>query len=199
MNAKSYALIAVFSALAIVFNTVRIPALYHPNFAYPLFNIPVLIAFILYGFKIGFLVEIIHILGQEIFFPTGPGGIVTYPMGLVIHAFMFFGIYTASKFIHRKIALGKKVGEKKKIFYYTGLSTILRGGLMPIIDYAVLTKLLLPLALGRTFPEDFIIALIPFVVLYNVTSTLYEVPIAYFIAKKTSNYMKINAKYLIDD
>jgi hypothetical protein len=111
---------------------------------------------------------------------------------------MFSGIYLASKLINRKIALGKNVGEKKTVIYFTGLATALRGGLMPIIDYAVLTKLLLPIVLGRTFPEDFILALIPFVILYNITSTLYEVPIAYLIARKTSNYLKIKAKFLVD-
>ena len=165
MNTKSIALIAVFSALAIILNAVKIPSIYHPAFAYPIFNIPVLVAFILFGFKIGFLVEIIHILGQEMFFPMGPGGIVSYPMGLAIHAFMFCGIYLASKLIRRRIALGKNTGEGRKFFYITLFSTALRGGLMPIIDIFVLTKILLPIALGRVFPENYIMALVPFVII----------------------------------
>ena len=196
MNARSIALIAVFGAIAIVLNAVRIPTVYYPNFFYGFYDIPVLVAFIIYGFKIGFLVEIIHIMGQEIFFPMGAGGAVVYPMGLVIHTFMFSGIYLANKLINQRIARGTNVSEKKKNIYFTGIATALRGGLMPIIDYAVLYGILLPLALGITIPETYILALVPSFIFYNVTSTLYAVPIAYLISRKTINYLKINAKYL---
>ena len=197
MNTRSVALIAVFAALAIVLNTIRIPTFYWPGFFYTLCDIPVLVAFFLYGFKIGILVEVLHIVGQEIFFPVGPGGIVVYPMGLITHLLMFSGIYLASKFISRKAASKKQFGEKKKTIYFTGLATALRGGLMPIIDYLVLYSILLPLALGITIPATYILALVPSFFLYNVTSTLYAVPIAYLIARKTSNYLKIHAKFLI--
>ena len=104
MNARSISLIAVFAAISIVLNVIRIPTIFHPNFFYVFYDIPVLVAFMLYGFKIGFLVEIIHIMGQEIFFPIGAGGIVTYPMGVVIHTFMFSGVFIANKLIARKNA-----------------------------------------------------------------------------------------------
>ena len=67
---------------------------------------------------------------------------------------------------------------------------------MPIIDYAVLYTILLPIALGISIPESYIIALVPAFILYNVTSTLYAVPIAYLIARKVSKQLKISAKYL---
>ena len=196
LNARSISLITVFTALAIILNTIRIPTFYHPGFFYSLYEIPVLVAFIIYGFKIGFLIEIFHIIGQEIFFPIGPGGIVTYPMGLVVHLLMFAGIYFAYKIIRRKIDRGNDADEKKTIIYFTGLATAFRGCLMPIIDYAVLYNILLPIALGRTIPETYILALVPAFILYNVTSALLAVPIAYLIARKVSNYLKINPAYL---
>ncbi len=196
MNARSISLITVFAALAIILNAIRIPTFYHPGFFYSLYEIPVLIAFIIYGFKIGFLIEILHIIGQEIFFPLGPGGVVTYPMGLVVHLLMFAGIYFAHKIMKRKIDTGYDVAEKKTVIYFTGLATALRGGLMPIIDYAVLYNILLPIALGRTIPEAYILGLVPAFIIYNVTSAFFAVPIAFFIARKVSNYLKIKPTYL---
>jgi riboflavin transporter FmnP len=196
LDARSAALIAVFSAIAISLNAIRIPSVFWPGFSYGFYEIPVLVAFIIYGFKIGYLVEIVHIMGQEIFFPMGVGAVVVYPMGLIFHTFMFSGIYLANKLINRKIAKGKNVSEKKTTIYFTGLATVLRGGLMPIIDYTVLYSILLPFALGHTIPETYTLALIPAFIAYNITNTLYAVPIAYLIAKKTSSYLTIKAKYL---
>lgn len=196
MNTKSITLIAVFAAIAIILNAIRIPSIYYLGFFYAFYDIPVLVAFIIYGFKIGFLVEVIHIMGEEIFFPTGPAAVVIYPFGLVIHAFMFLGIYVAFKIIQRKRAEGNFVGEKKGIIYSTGLATALRGGLMPFIDYLILYNIVLPLALGVSIPQSYILTLVPAFIVYNITSTLYAVPIAYLTATKTSKYLKIKAKYL---
>ena len=62
---------------------------------------------------------------------------------------------------------------------------------MPIIDYAVLYNVLLPLVLSIPIPETYIAALVPSFVLYNITSALYAVPLAYLTAKKVSKYLKI--------
>jgi hypothetical protein len=199
LDARSVALIAVFSAIAISLNAIRIPSVYWSNISYGFYEIPVLVAFIIYGFKIGYLVEILHIMGQEIFFPMGVGAVVVYPMGLIFHMFMFSGIYLANKLINRKIAKGKKVSEKKTVIYFTGLATALRGGLMPIIDYAVLYSILIPIALGISIPQTYILALVPSFIIYNVTSTLYTVPIAHLIARKTSKHLRIKAKFLIQN
>jgi len=197
MNTRSIALVAIFAALAIALNIIRIPVLYWPSWFYTLCDIPVMVAFFIFGFRIAILVEILHITGQEIFFPAGPGGIVVYPMGLIFHLFMFLGIYLANKVIKRKVASGDQFSEKKRIIYLTGFATALRGALMPIIDYGVLYSILLPLVLGISFPATYLYALIPAFVLFNVTSTLYLVPIAYFIARKTSTYLKIEKPFLI--
>lgn len=188
MNAKSLALIAIFSAMAIVLNAIKIPTVYWPAMFYMVSDIPVLVAFLLFGFKIGFLVEAIHILGQEIFFPAGPAGIVVYPMGIFIHLFMFSGIYLASKFLKHR---AKEPYSKKRMLYFTGFAAVLRGALMPIIDSGLLYYFLLPLVLGRTIPSVYIMGLIPSFVVYNVTSTLYAVPIAHLIARKASKHLKI--------
>ena len=158
---------------------------------YTLCDIPVLVAFIIFGVKIGFLVEAVHIIGQAIFFSAGAAGIVVYPMGFLTLLFMFSGVYLASKLETRRVASGKQFGEKRRTLYFTGFATALRGGLMPIIDYAVLYNVLLPLVLSIPIPETYIAALVPSFVLYNITSALYAVPLAYLTAKKVSKYLKI--------
>ena len=172
-------------------NTIRIPTIYWPGMFYTLCDIPVLVAFIIFGVKIGFLVEAVHIIGQEIFFSAGAAGIVVYPMGFLTLLFMFSGVYLASKLETRRAASGKQFGEKRRTLYFTGFATALRGGLMPIIDYAVLYNVLLPLVLSIPIPETYIAALVPSFVLYNITSALYAVPLAYLTAKKVSKYLKI--------
>jgi riboflavin transporter FmnP len=197
MNARSYALIAIFAALAIVLNAIRIPVIYWPNWYYTVCDIPVLVAFLIYGFKIGILVEVLHILGQEIFFPSGVGGIVVYPMGIFTHLLMLSGIYLATKFINRRTASTHQSSEKKRIIILTGSAAAFRGAFMPIIDYVILYNVLLPLVVGVTISETYISALVPSFVLYNITIVLYIVPTAYLIAKKTSNYLGIENPFLI--
>jgi riboflavin transporter FmnP len=191
LNARSIALISTFAALAIALNTIRIPSIFWPGFAYSFCEIPVLVAFLIFGFKIGFLVEALHIAGQEIFFPAGPAGIVVYPMGLIFVPLMFSGVYLASKFLARRAASGKQISEKKRALYFTGFATVLRGGIMPIIDYTIMYGILLPLVLSITIPAAHIAALVPSFVVYNITNALYVVPVAYLVAKRVSKYLKM--------
>jgi riboflavin transporter FmnP len=194
MNARSIALITTFAALAIALNTIRIPTFYWPGWFYTLADIPVLVAFLIHGFKIGLMVEVLHIAGQEIFFPVGPGGIVVYPMGLLVLPLMVFGICLARKFIILRAASGSQNSEKKRAIYLTGVAAAVRGGLMPIVDYFVLYNLLLPLVLGRVIPG--VAGLVPAFIIYNVTSALYAVPVGYFIARQASKHLRLEARLL---
>jgi len=196
MDAKSIALITIFAALAIVLNAVRIPTFYWGNYVYTLSEIPVLVAFLIYGLKIGLLVEVIHIAGQEIFFPVGVGGIVVYPMGLIVMPLMVFGMYLAKKLINRKPASENQISEKRKAIYYTGIVAAVRGGLMPLADYFILYNFLLPLVLDRVFPSAYLAGLVPAFIVYNVTCALYAVPIAYFVARQASKHLRLEPRLL---
>jgi riboflavin transporter FmnP len=196
MNARLVASITAFAALAIVLNAIRIPTFYWPNWYYTLAEIPVLVAFLIFGFKIGFLVEVFHIAGQEIFFPVGPGGFVVYPMGLLVMPIMFFGLYLGRKFITRKAGSESQTGEKKTAIYLTVGAATVRGGLMPLLDYFLLYNLLLPLVLGRVIPVEYVAGLVPAFVVYNVTCALYAVPAAYFVARQTCKHLRLEARLL---
>jgi len=62
---------------------------------------------------------------------------------------------------------------------------------MPLVDFSVLYHVLLPLFFGVSLPEIVIIGLVPVFVLYNVTTVLYTVPIAFILATKASRYLNI--------
>lgn len=196
MNTRSIALIANFAALAIVLNAIRIPTFYWPGFYYTLYEIPVLVVFLIYGFKIGILVEAIHIAGQEIFFPVGPGGLVVYPMGLIVMPLMALTIFLVQKFLTKNPQTDRQKSERKKTIYVTGAAAVVRGGFMPILDSLVLYSFLLPIVLGRSIPAAYVAGLVPGFIIYNVTSALYAVPIAYFIAKQACKHLKLEPRLL---
>jgi|WetSurMetagenome_2_1015567.scaffolds.fasta_scaffold13996_5 riboflavin transporter FmnP len=197
MTAKSIALIATFAALAIVLNAIRIPTFYWPGWFYTLSDIPVIIVFFIYGFKIGILVEATQIIGQEIFFPVGPGGLVVYPMGLLVVPLMAFGVYLAKKLLAHKSTMASQVSEKKITIYLTGFAVAIRGSIMPIVDFFVLYQLLLPVVLGRFIPVTYVMGLIPAFFIYNITSALYAVPIAYFISKRIDKVLALEGSRLL--
>ena len=186
MNGRSIALTAAFAAIAIALNAIRIPTIYWPGFSYHFSEIPIVVALLLFGLRIGVLVEVIHVAGQLVFFPLGPVGFVVYPMGFVAVLLMLAGVYLASGFISRKARSGKHLGERKRVIYLTAFAVAARGGIMPFLTYGVLYGVLLPLVLGYIIPEAYIAALVPGFILYNVTTVLYTVPIAYVVATKVS-------------
>jgi hypothetical protein len=154
------------------------------------------VAFLIYGFKIGILVEVLNIAGQEIFFPVGIGGTVVYPMGLIVLPLMVFSIYLARKLIARKPASESQISEKKTVIIWTGVAAAVRGGLMPLADYFLLYNFLLPLVLGRVMPAAYVAGLVPAFIVYNVTNALYAVPVARFIARQASKHLRLEARFL---
>jgi len=190
MNARSIALIVAFAAVAIALNVVRVPVLYLPGLSYTAIEIPVVAAFLLFGFKIGVLVEVLHVMGQLVLFPAGPEGFVVYPMGSVAVLLMFVGMFVAKKFLTHKTGLEETLHVKRSTLYLTAFATLFRGGLMPLIDYGLLYHVLLPIVLRFSIPEAYIAGLIPGFILYNVTVALYTIPIAYIIAARVRKYLQ---------
>jgi riboflavin transporter FmnP len=196
MNARSIALIITFAAIAIALNTIRIPTIYWPGFSYHFSEIPIVVAFLLFGPKIGVLVEALQLAGQLVFFPAGIVGFVVYPMGFVAVLLMLAGVYLAGRFTSRRATSEKFLSEKKQTVYFTAFAVASRGGIMPFLTYGVLYNVLLPLVLGTSIPAAYITALVPSFVLYNVTIPLYTVPIAYLVATKVRKYLKIESRLL---
>ena len=196
MNAKSIALAVMFAAIAIALNTIRIPTIYLPGFSYHFNEIPLVVTFILFGPKIGFLVGALHLAGQELLFPIGPPGIVAYPMGFIALLVMILGAFLANKLIAQKSKVDNPTSEKKRIIWITACAATVRGGIMPILEYFVLYGVLFPLVLGTDIPRTYAAGLVPSFILYNVTVALYTVPIAWLLATKVKNQLRLGVNFM---
>jgi riboflavin transporter FmnP len=151
MNPRAIAITIAFTALTIVLNPVRIPTLYWPGFFYRLWEIPIIVAFLLFGSRIGVSVAVLNVLAQIMLFPI-PAGILAYPWGLVATLTMLLGVYLAYKFFTRRPPNDRPLFGAKPILYFTSLGIAFRAGIMPFVDYAMYRSLL-PLALGQSFTE----------------------------------------------
>jgi hypothetical protein len=196
MNTKSIALIVAFAAVAIASNAIRIPSVFYPGTYYGISQIPIVIAFLLFGTKIGVLVGVFTAAGELALFPVGPSSIIVYPMEFVSVLIMFVGLFVASRSVIHNGESERVPFWKKPLVGLTAFAVVFRGGIMPFIDYGVIYHVLAPLVLGINIPEAIIIGLVPAFVLYNVIVPLYVVPIAYVVATRVSMYLKIELHFL---
>lgn len=192
MDTKTIALIVAFSALTIVLNAIRIPTIYWPGFFYRVYEIPIVVAFLLFGPTVGICVTILNLLGQMMFFPI-PGGIVAYPFGLIAILVMMLGVYLANMIIKRRFPAASTLREGRIVLYLTVLGVVFRTAIMPFLDFGVLYHFLLPMALSRSFTEAYMIGLVPGMIVFNATVPLYTIPISYFVAKRVNKSLRLSS------
>jgi hypothetical protein len=192
MDTKTITLIIAFAALTIVLNTIRIPTIYWPGFYYRVYEIPIVVAFLLFGPKIGTSVTVLTVFGQIVFFPV-PAGLVAYPFGLIAILTMMFGVYLANAFIKPRFPAGSTHSAGRIIVYLTAFGVVFRAAIMPFLDFGVLYHFLIPVAIGRTFTEAYMAGLLPGMVAFNATVPLYTIPISYFVAKRINKSLRLSS------
>lgn len=192
MNTRSITIIITFTALCIALVPIRIPTFYWPGFSYYFWGIPIVAAFLLFGFKIAFLISILTNVARLLFFP-GQAPLLAFIISFAPLLTMLLGVYLAQKLIQGRVSNGKSTSVLKATVYLTALGVVIRAGIMPFIDYTNY-RLLFPLFLGRNFSEAFIFALMPGIVLFNVLVPLYEVSIGHIVAEAVSRNLKIGTK-----
>jgi len=189
METRKIAIIVAFAALTIALNAIRIPAVYLPGFYYQFYEIPIVVAFFLFGLETGTLVAFLNLLGEMVFFPI-PVGIVAYPFGFLAVLIMILGIYLAGMLVKRRLQQGNTLSRNRIIVYLTALGTVSRTVVMPILDFGLLYHYLIPFIIGRNFAESYLITLVPGMVILNATVALYTIPLSYLIAKKVAENLK---------
>jgi riboflavin transporter FmnP len=189
MNTRSIAIIITFTALCIALVPIRIPTLYWPGFDYYFWEIPIVAAFLLFGFRVALSITVLNAVARLVFFP-GPAPLLGFVIGFTPLLTMLFGVYLAHRLIQRRVSGGKSISTARATVYFTTLGVALRAGIMPFIDYAQY-HFLFPLFLGRDFSEAYIIALMPGIVLFNILVPLYGVSIGYLVAKTVGKSLKI--------
>ena len=191
MNTKAIAAIIVFAALAIALEPIRIPLYFWPGQFYRLWELPVIIAFFLFGFKVGFSVAILDALGYIGLFPDA-AGFLGPPWRLVVMLSVFLGLLLAFKFINMRKP-NQQNRWKKPVLIFTLFAIISRTAMMPFVDYGVY-RFLLPFVIGRPIPDAYILGLMPAIVFFNITVPLYIVPVAYLVAKTAGTNLGIGNK-----
>jgi len=189
MNTRSIAIIITFTALCIVLIPLRIPAVYWPGFYYYWWEIPIIAAFLLFGFKVALSISVLNTLARMVI-GVSPNPLLLPLIGFQPLIVMLFGVYLAQKLIQRQFLKGKSISDARKGVYVTALGVAVRAAIMPFIDYAYYYTLF-PFFLGRTFSEAYIIAILPGIVLFNILVPLYGVSIGYLVAKTVGKSLKI--------
>ena len=184
MNTKTIAVIIVFAALTIALNLspMKIPAPYAPFLKYQIWEIPIVAVFLLYGAKVGIITAVMNTL---VLFAVFPGDLPTGPLyNLVAVLSMLLGIGVA-----KKLAEGHstKHGETFLTVSFTTLGIILRAGIMALMEWGLLR---FPPPVGFGLPEDAIVMMIPFVVIFNATLALYTIPSGCFLARIVKSNVK---------
>lgn len=185
MNAKAIGIIIAFTALTTALNFVRIPAPYNPVLSYQLSDIVLIVAFLLFGLKVGITIAGLHmILKMTIFVdlsgPVGP------PYYLIAFLSMFFGVYLFEKLV--KLNKSDK-GLSKNVALSTSLGAFTRTLIMLPLDYIVY-GFLVSVVSGLSIAESYelVIIAMPSMIFYNITVPIIMIPTSYFIAKKLSRY-----------
>ena len=183
ISAKKLAIIAVFAALTIALNLspIKIPAPYAPYLIYQVWEIPIVAAFLLYGFSAGIAIAVLNMLVLLMVFPgmllTGP----LYNLAAIIS--MLVGI-SIPKIVHKN----PKANRQVVVALITTFGIVFRVAIMTFVNWAFLR---FPPPVGFGYPEPVIIASLPLIALFNATLALYTVPLGYAIAETIKLHVRV--------
>ncbi len=185
MNTKAIGIIIAFTALTTALNFVRIPAPYNPVLSYQLSDIVLIVAFLLFGLKVGITIAGLNMILKmtilvDVSGPVGP------PYYLIAFLSMFFGVFLFEKLVK----LNKSDKEpSKNVVLSTSLGAFTRTLIMLPLDYIVY-GFLVSVVSGLSIAESYelVIIAMPSMIFYNITVPIIMIPTSYFIARKLSRY-----------
>ena len=188
MNTKELVLVVTFAGLAIVLNPavsrVGLPFPPLPNLILNVWEIPVMIIFLLVGYKSGILVAVLNSLFLFAVWP-GPSQPLLALGSIVSMSSMMLGIYVLLKFKSKDNP--EFYREKRIVVYATLTAIVLRILVMAPVMYAVAKSPVFD------FPDTVIFGVIlPWQAVYNIIQPLITIPIAFLIARQINKSIKIN-------
>ena len=194
LNTRALSLIIIFTALAAALNIYgpKIPYPLYPFLWFQLWEIPIVIAFLMIGPRSGIFVAGINTLILVMFFqgglPTGP----LYNFAAVLA--MFVGLYLPYWLSKRKCENENFGGYlRKHILIFTsvatGLGIVLRVTLLSIINYFALQQ---PYPFGFEMPQEAVLLFLPLGAIFNAIVALYTIPISIGITAAIITRVKIN-------
>ncbi len=191
MKTKQLALIIVFTALTLVLGQlVRVPAPYIPFLYYQIWEIPIVIAFILISPLAGLLISVLNAIVLIAIFPgnlpTGPiynlAAVLTMQLGILVVELIFKKVY------NNKNKQTDLVYSAKWIAAATAMGITTRVAGMTLVNFIGLPQ---PPPIGFSYPLVAVIAALPLIAVFNATLALYTIPAAYLIANRLRKYLRL--------
>jgi len=180
LDTKKLAVAAVFSALTVALNLspLKFPAPFLPFLYYQVWEIPIVVALLLFGPATAVLVSIVNTVALIALFPgalpTGP----VYNLAAVLS--MLAGVY-GGQWLTKKV--GKNQKEAFLVIAVTLLGVALRVAAMSVVNWEFIKY---PPPVGFSMPEETVAAIMPLVAFFNGSLAAYTVPAGYFLAKAIS-------------
>lgn len=189
MKSKSIALIITFAAICVALVPFRIPAPYWPGMYIHWTEIPIVVAYLLFGFRIAISSFTLFQIIKLFVFPSA-GVFLSIAIGYWPLLITLFGIYLGQKFISKKVLQGHQFSDYRKLICLIALAVAFRATIMPFIDY-VNYHTVMPFFLGQPFSELYIATIMPGIILHNIAVPIYTIYIGYFIVRVADKRLKI--------
>jgi riboflavin transporter FmnP len=190
MNAKEVATCSIFTATAIALDQVRIPTL-PGQVSFYFWEIPIVIALLLFGFKLGLTVAVLSSIGQALIFPR-PLGFLAPIWNLTVMLSTLVGVALAQKFITWKTSRTPKLKEFKikPVAIFTSSTLACRLALTPFVNY-FMYKYMMPIMVGPSFSDAQILMLMPGLLAFDTILVLYTVPTSHIVAKTVNKNLRM--------
>jgi riboflavin transporter FmnP len=176
MNTKTLAAVVIFAALATVLDLsplkISFPPL--PFLYYQIWEIPIVVAFLIYGATALILVTTVNTIVLLVFFPGG------LPLGPVYNAAAILSMILGMGIVKIFITRHSPKHDVLIVALYTTLGVCFRTAFMSFVNYSVLG---LPSPFGYSLPYATVIGYLPLIAVFNATLALYTIPIGYALAR----------------
>jgi hypothetical protein len=187
MNTKALAMSIAFAVVAMVLNPavtgIKIPSPFLTGLYYQVWDIPIMIAFLLLGFKYGVFAGVLNSFFLFAVFP-GPSQPFYAPSNVVAQFSMMIGIFLGIKLFNRKGQGMKTASRIKLVATSTVLGIIVRLPIMLAIMFVILRYFM-----GLTQSVTF--ALLFVQVIYIIVISAYTIPVAFITASAVNKNLKV--------
>ena len=190
MNTRAIAMTIAFATITIVLNPaisgVGVPFPPLPSLIYNIWEIAIIAAFLLMGFKSGISIAILNSVFLFAVYP-GPSNSIFAIGNAVAASSMMVGIYIANRFTRKNSREERSFGIRR-ITLSTVLAMLLRVVVMAPIMFVILHYGIL----APKIPDSTIIAIVlPIQAVFNITIALYSIPVGFFVAKVLGRNLKV--------
>ncbi len=175
-------MVALFTALAVVLNGLTVPAPYAGFLLYGVWEIPVLLALLLLGFRGGVAVAALNGLALEL---VNPGSLPTGPLyNFVAEVAMFAGVVAA-----QRVARGRRTSILAGLATVAGAAA--RTGVMTVVNWLVLARPY-PIGFGSFgVTQAEVPSYLVLIAVFNATVALYVVPTSFGIRAAIRSRTKV--------